>query len=53
MISGEVPSRRGLDGISHSVGLWRGRRYHMKQVEVPAIWEDRGWLVTNVITKYF
>jgi hypothetical protein len=34
-------------------GLWRGRRYHMKQVEVFAIREDNDWLVISVIVKYF
>jgi hypothetical protein len=34
-------------------GLWRGRRYHMKQVEAFAIWEDGDWLVISVIVKYF
>lgn len=33
--------------------LWRGRRYHMKQVEAFAIWEDDYWLVISVIVKYF
>jgi hypothetical protein len=33
--------------------LWRGRRYHMKQVEVFATWEDGDWLVISVIVKYF
>jgi hypothetical protein len=34
-------------------GLWRDRRYHMKQVEVLATWEDGDWLVISVIVKYF
>ena len=34
-------------------GLWQGRRYHMKQVEAFAIWEDGDWLVISVIVKYF
>jgi Domain of unknown function (DUF4258) len=34
-------------------GLWRGRRYHIKQVEVNAIWENDDWLVISVIVKYF
>jgi len=34
-------------------GLWRGRHYHMKQVEAFAIWEDNDWLVISVIVKYF
>jgi hypothetical protein len=33
--------------------LWRGRQYHMKQVEAFATWEDGGWLVISVIAKYF
>jgi hypothetical protein len=34
-------------------GLWRGRRYHMKQIEVFAVWEDGDWLVISVVVKYF
>jgi hypothetical protein len=34
-------------------GLWRGRCYRMKQVEVFAIWEDEDWLVISLIAKYF
>ena len=34
-------------------GLWRGRRYHIKQVEAFAIWEDGDWLVISVIVRYF
>ena len=33
--------------------LWQGRQYHMKQVEVFAIWEEGDWLVISVIAKYF
>ena len=33
--------------------LWRGRRYHMKQIEVFATWEDDDWLVISVIVRYF
>jgi len=32
---------------------WRGRRYHMKQVEAFATWEDDDWMVISVIVKYF
>ena len=34
-------------------GLWRGQRYHMKQVEVFAVLEDGDWLVIIVVVKYF
>ena len=46
----------GRDGFRRNFafnGLWRGRRYHMKQVEVYAIWENDDWLVISVIVKYF
>ena len=38
--------------------LWRGRRHHMKQVEMKqvevfATWEDDDWMVISVIVKYF
>ena len=33
-------------------GLWRGQRYHMKQVEVFAVREDGDWLVISLIVKY-
>jgi hypothetical protein len=34
-------------------GLWRGRPYHIKQVEVYATWEDGDWLVISGVAKYF
>ncbi len=34
-------------------GLWRGRRYHTKQVEAFAVRETAGWLVITVVVKYF
>jgi hypothetical protein len=33
--------------------LWRGRRYHMKQVEAFAVQEGGEWLVISVVVKYF
>jgi hypothetical protein len=33
--------------------LWRGRRHHMKQVEVFATREGGDWLVISVVVKYF
>ena len=33
--------------------LRRGRRYHMKQIEVFATWEDGDRLVISVIAKFF
>jgi hypothetical protein len=45
--------RQGFRRNFASDGLWRGRRYHMKQIEVYATWEDGDWLVISVIVKYF
>ena len=33
--------------------IWRGRHYLTKQIEAIAVEEDGGWLVINVIVKYF
>ena len=33
-------------------GVWRGKRYTIKQVEAYAIY-DAGWLVITVLVKYF
>ena len=32
---------------------WRGRHYHMKQVEAYAISEAGDWLVITILVKYF
>jgi hypothetical protein len=34
-------------------GLWRGRRYAIKQVEAYAVEEGNAWLVITVVVKYF
>jgi hypothetical protein len=50
------PAKFGREGFRRNFSfgsLWRGRRYHMKQVEVFATWEDGAWLVISVIAKYF
>jgi hypothetical protein len=50
------PAKFGRQGFSRDFafeGLSRGRRYHMKQVEVIATSEDGNWLVISVIVKYF
>ena len=35
------------------VGMWRGRPYTTKQVEVYAVEEGDAWLVITVVVKYF
>ena len=32
---------------------WRDRLYATKQVEAYAVFEDEGWLVITVVTRYF
>lgn len=50
------PAKFGREGFRRNFqfdGLWRGRRYAMKQVEAFAIFEDGDWLVISVIVKHF
>ena len=34
-------------------GVWRGKRYGTKQIEVFAVEEEGDWLVITVLVKYF
>jgi hypothetical protein len=36
-----------------SSGLWRGRQYATKQLEVLAVEEAGRWIVVTVVVKYF
>jgi hypothetical protein len=48
---GTFAAKFGCEGFRRNFSfgsLWRGRRYHMKQVEVFATWEDGDWLVISV-----
>jgi hypothetical protein len=38
-------SRQGFRRNFPFDGIWRGRRYATKQVEVFAVWEDDDWVV--------
>jgi len=52
----QFPAKYGRTGFRrnfHFGGQWRGRTYATKQVEAYAVWEDDGWLVISVITRYF
>ena len=56
--SGEkFPAKFGRAGFRRNFpfnGLWRGRSYPTKQVEVYAVEErPQEWLVITVITRYF
>lgn len=50
------PAKFGRQGFRRNFvfeAVWRGRRYHIKQIEVFATCEDGDWLVISVIVKYF
>jgi hypothetical protein len=50
------PAKFGRVGFRRNFayeGLWRGRRYATKQVEVFAIEEDARWVAITVIVKFF
>jgi hypothetical protein len=51
------PAKFGRTGFRRNFpfnGLWRGRSYQTKQVEVYALEEKpRNWLVITVITRFF
>ena len=49
------PAKFGRTGFRRNFafnGVWRGRTYATKQIEVYAVEED-GWLVITVIVRYF
>jgi hypothetical protein len=49
------PAKFGRQGFRRNFGfdgLWRGWRYHIKQIEVFAAWEDDDSLVISVLVKY-
>ncbi len=50
------PAKFGRTGFRRNFPFnseWRGKHYHIKQVEVYAVEEESGWLVITVITRYF
>ena len=50
------PAKFGRQGFRRNFpfdGIWRGRRYAMKQIEAFAIFEGGDWLVISVLVKYF
>ena len=57
VLDGEpFPAKLGRTGFRRNFafgGIWRGRRYAIKQLEVIAVREGDDWLVLTVITKYF
>jgi hypothetical protein len=50
------PAKFGRTGFRRNFafgGVWRGRAYAMKQLEVFAVEEDGRWVVITVITRFF
>lgn len=46
---GRIGFRRNF----HFNGIWRGRQYATKQIEIIAVKENNNWIVITVITRYF
>ena len=50
------PAKFGRTGFRRNFdfnGLWQGKHYLTKQVEVYAVKEEIDWLVITIITRYF
>jgi hypothetical protein len=57
VLDGEsFPAKYGRTGFRRNFAFnstWQGRRYATKQLEAYAVFENEGWLVLTVVTKYF
>ncbi len=52
----QFPAKYGRTGFRRNFSfeaMWRGRYYGNKQIEAYAVWEDDGWLVISLVTKFF
>jgi len=52
----QFPAKFGRTGFRRNLafgGLWRGKQYSTKQVEVYAVREGSDWLVITVIARFF
>ncbi len=52
----QFPAKFGRRGFRRNfafAGLWRGRNYSTKQLEVYAVPEGNDWLVVTVIVRYY
>jgi len=46
-------ARQGFRQSFTFAAEWKGNWYANKQIDVFAVWENQGWLVITVITRYF
>jgi len=52
----QFPAKYGRTGFRRNFsfgGIWRDKRYSVKQVEVYAVQEDDDWLVITIITRFY
>lgn len=52
----EFPAKFNRTGfrLNHQFdGIWRGKSYNNKQIEVFAVYENDYWLVITIIVKYY
>ena len=52
----EIPALSGRNGFRKDFvyrGMWNGRYYYLKQVDVYAVKENNDWLVITILVKYF
>lgn len=52
----QFPAKFGRTGFRRNFpfdGIWRGRNYKTRQVEVYAVKEGDDWVAITVITRYF
>ena len=50
------PAKYGRTGFRRNFpfnGIWRGKKFSVKQVEAYAVKEGNGWMIVTVITRYF
>jgi Domain of unknown function (DUF4258) len=51
-----IPAKFGRSAFRRNFifgGMWRGKQYATKQVEVIAVEENQRWLVITILVKYF
>jgi len=50
------PGKFGRTGFRRNFafrGVWRGKSYQVKQLEVYAVKEEQSWVIITVVARYF